>query len=120
MSLLTFLFKSKKKMLKKPTKVVRIKKYIITSHAQNRLVEKERALKKRYVVSNLYTKPLGLSGVKIDDLKRPSYRRVGKWCTAYVNPTNNHVTSLRRPDSNDIREFQLKRKGKRYVKKSKR
>ena len=57
MSILGFLFKSKKKMEQKFTKPVKVGKYHITSHAQNRIVEDSRMIDKSDVLHNLFTKP---------------------------------------------------------------
>lgn len=53
MSLLTWFLKPKKQMAKKNTKNVRIGKYIVSSHAQNRTVEPSRSLQKKDMVNNL-------------------------------------------------------------------
>lgn len=54
MSILSFLFKPKKEMAKHNTNNVRIGKYTITSHAQNRIAQPNRNLKKIDMVLNLY------------------------------------------------------------------
>lgn len=56
MSILSFLFKPKKKMAKKNTKHVRMGNYTITSHAQNRIVDPSRSLNKKDMVINLFGK----------------------------------------------------------------
>lgn len=56
MSILGFLFKPKKEMAKKNTKHVRIGKYEISSHAQNRTVDSSRNLKKKDMIINLFGK----------------------------------------------------------------
>ena len=53
MSILGFFFKPKKEMAKKNTPRVRMGKYTISSHAQNRVVEPKRNLKKSDMVRNL-------------------------------------------------------------------
>ncbi len=54
MSILGFLFKPKKEMAKKNTKHVRMGKYTVTSHAQNRTVQPDKNLRKVDMVSNLF------------------------------------------------------------------
>lgn len=54
MSILGFLLKSKKEMARKNTKRIRVGKYTITSHAQNRIVETARNLKKKDLLINLF------------------------------------------------------------------
>ena len=66
MSILGFLFKPKK-MAKKNTKNVKVGKYTITKHAQNRIVEESRKIDKIDVLENLFTKPNAITPVKIDE-----------------------------------------------------
>ena len=97
------------------TKVVKLRKFTLLPHLQNRLVQKDRAVTKCDLVDNLYRKPLGLCEVIIDDFKRPSYCRVGRRCTATINPITNNVITIRRVARKEIKRFNLKRKGKRNV-----
>ena len=121
MSILSFLFKPKKKMAKKNTKRVKIGKYTITKHAQNRIVDASRKLNKFDVISTLFTTPNGISNVVYDDMG-PSYKRVGKRATVAINPTNNNVTTCFPVSRQDINEFDLinvRKKGrKKYVKRN--
>ena len=54
MSILSFLLKPKKEMAKLNTKHVRMGKYTITSHAQNRNVQPDKNLKKIDMLFNLF------------------------------------------------------------------
>lgn len=56
MSVLTWFLKPKKRMAKKNTRHVRLGKYDVTSHAQNRAVDPSRSLKKKDMVINLFGK----------------------------------------------------------------
>ena len=56
MSIFGFLFKSKKNMAKANTKDVKVGKYTLTKHAQNRIVEPEKDLSKCNVLRNLFGK----------------------------------------------------------------
>ena len=56
MSIFSWFLKSKKEMAKANTKHVRIGKYEISSHAQNRTVDPSRNLKKKDMVINLLDK----------------------------------------------------------------
>ena len=120
MSILGFLFKSKKEMAKKNTKRVKVGKYTITKHAQNRIVEESRKIDKIDVLENLFTKPNGITKVKCDELGQPSYYRVGKRATTGINPTNNNVVTCRPVSMQDRRDFNLvnisKKGQKKYVK----
>ena len=122
MSILGFLLKPKKEMAKKETKRVKVGKYTITRHAQNRIVERNRKINKFDVLDNLFTKPNGVSRIKYEDGK-PSYNRVGKRATTSINPTNNNVVSCRPVSRQDRRDFDLvniskKGRRKRYVKRN--
>ena len=123
MSILGFLFKSKKEMAKKNTKIVKVGKYTITKHAQNRIVEESRKIGKIDVLENLFTKPNAITQVKIDEKKRPSYNRIGKRATTSINPTNDNVVTCRPVSNKEVRVFNLvniSKKGqkKKYVKRN--
>ncbi|MCM1533417.1 MAG: hypothetical protein NC099_02070 [Corallococcus sp.] len=117
MSILGWFFKSKKEMAKPDTKPVRIGKYTVTRHAQHRTAQTDRDLKKSDMVVNLLTKPHAITKVKIDKYDRPSYNRVGKTATTSINPTNNHVSSIRRPSEQEAKKYNLEKRGRKYVKK---
>ena len=54
MSILSFLFKPKKEMAKENTKRIRVGKYKVSSHAQNRIVQPNRHLRKMDMIFNLF------------------------------------------------------------------
>ncbi len=54
MSIIGFLLKPKKEMAKKNTKHLRMGKCEITSHAQNRVVQTDKNLRKTDMISNLF------------------------------------------------------------------
>ena len=120
MSILGFLFKPKSEMAKDDTKHVRVGKYILTSHAQNRIVDKTRKMSKGDVLDNLFTKPNVKTKVKFDKLNRPSYNRIGKKITTSINPQNSNVVSCRPVSKQEVKQYRLKNIGKRgknkYVK----
>ncbi len=124
MSIIGFLFKSKKEMAKKNTKRIKVGKYTITKHAQNRIVQEDRKINKIDVLENLFTKPNGISKIKMDkNTNQPSYNRVGKHATTTINPTNNNVTTCRPVSKQDARDFNLvkiskKGRKKKYVKRN--
>lgn len=123
MSILGFLLKPKQEMAKENTKHIRVGKYTLTSHVQNRIVNKARKMDKADVLGNLFTKPNGVTQIKHDDFGRPSYNRVGKRVTTSINPTNNKVVSCRPVSKQDRRDFNLvniskKGRKKKYVKRN--
>lgn len=107
MSILCFLLKSKKEMAKKNTNRVKVGKYIITKHAQNRIAEESRQIDKLDVLDNLFTKPNGCTEIKVDKNNQPSYNRVGKRATTSINPTNNNVVSCRHVSKHEQKMFDL-------------
>lgn len=56
MNVLSWFLKPKREMAKPNTKYVKMGKYTITSHAQNRTVDPKRNLKKKDMVTNLFGK----------------------------------------------------------------
>ena len=107
MSILSFLLKNKTKMANKKTKHVRVGKYTLTSHAQNRIVDPTRKLKKFDILENLFTKPHGITKVKYDEQNRPSYNRIGKRATTSINPSTHYITSVRPVSKDEREEFNL-------------
>lgn len=123
MSILGFLLKPKKKMAKKNTGRVKVGKYTITKHAQNRIVDESRKINKIDILNNLFTKPNGVTKIRRDNWGRPSYNRIGKRATTSINPTTNNVTSCRPVSRQDVREFDLvniskRKRRKKYVKRN--
>lgn len=123
MSILSYLFKPKKEMAKKNTKQVKVGKYTLTKHAQNRIADASRKIAKTDVLNNLFTKPNGITKTKFDNNNRPSYNRVGKRVTTSINPDNNNVVSCRPVSKQDKKEFDLVNIGrnggkKNYVKRN--
>ena len=123
MSILGFLFKSKKEMAKENTKHIKVGKYTLTPHAQNRIADKTRKIDKIDVLDNLFTKPNGTTKTKVNNKNQPSYNRVGKRITTTINPKNDKVVTCRPVSDKEIRDFKLvniSKKGhrKKYVKRN--
>lgn len=78
MSILSWFFKSKKEMAKPNTKHVRMGKYEISSHAQNRTVESKRKLRKKDMVQNLFGNSLESNPYIHSDGKTVQYDRLNK------------------------------------------
>ena len=68
-------------MAKKNTGRVKVGKYTITKHAQNRIVDESRKINKIDILNNLFTKPNGATKIRRDNWGRPSYNRIGKRAT---------------------------------------
>ncbi len=114
MSVFKWLVKSKKEMSEVNTRPVRIGKYTITSHAQNRVAQKDRKVSKLDMLRNLFGKPNKITEVEYDKVNRPAYNRIGKVHTSAINPVNNNVASIRKISNSEKKKYNLKKKGKKY------
>ena len=106
MSILGFLLKPKRKMAKPNTKRVRMGKYTITSHAQNRTVDSSRNLKKTDMLINLFGK---------SSKNSKSYRHTdGSLQYDRVNDKNRTITHITKSNHNvkTIQKYHSTRKGK--------
>jgi hypothetical protein len=91
MSILSWFLKPKKEMAKPNTKHVRMGKYKISSHAQNRIVDTSRNLKKKDMVINLLGKTSKNSKTYTHADGTKQYDRVNdknRTLTHIVNKTN--------------------------------
>ena len=91
MSILSWFLKPKKEMAKPHTKHVRMGKYRISSHAQNRIADSSRNLKKKDMVINLLSKKSNNSKIYIHADGTKQYDRVNdrnRTLTHIVNKTN--------------------------------
>lgn len=119
MSLLSWFLKPKREMAKTNTKRVRLGKYKVSAHAQNRIVDPARKLKKKDMITNLFTKPNALTMIATDNLGRKSYNRIGKKITTTINPKDNVVATVRLVSKSEIKKHNLVKKGDKYVKRRK-
>lgn len=87
MSILTWILKTNEDMSRKNTKQVKIGKYTVSSHAQNRIVQKERNLNKRDMLQNLYGRSIQSKDYYHSDGKTLQYDRLNK-----NNQTITHIT----------------------------
>ena len=91
MGILSWFLKPKKEMAKENTKHVRIGKYEVSSHAQNRIVDTSRKLKKKDMVINLLGKTSKNSKTYTHADGTKQYDRVNdknRTLTHIVNKTN--------------------------------
>ena len=109
MSIISFLLKPKCRMSKNHTRPIKIGKFILSSHAQNRIAQKDRKITKIDVLDNLLTRPNGITVAKYDKDNRASYCRVGKRITTAINPKNNVVATIRHISIKEIKQFNLKK-----------
>ena len=91
MSILSWLLKPKRKMSQPNTRWVRLGKYTVTSHAQNRTVDTSRNLKKKDMVINLFGKTSKNSKTYTHTDGTKQYDRVNdknRTLTHIINKTN--------------------------------
>lgn len=86
MSVLSWLLKSKREMAKPDTKRVRLGKYIVSSHAQNRIVDPTRKLNKQDMLVNLFGRDSKNSKIYVKDNSK-QYDRIND-----KNMTITHIT----------------------------
>lgn len=89
--------KSRKAMNRPHTRPVKVGRFIVTSHAQNRLVDRDYTAE--CMIENLCRKPMANTPARID-AKGWSYHRLGSKMTTAIDPTNKNVMTI----------FQTKRK----------
>lgn len=106
MSILCFIFKPKKEMAKQNTKHVRIGKYKVTSHAQNRIVDPTRKLRKTDLLINLLSKTSKNSKTYMHKDGTKQYDR--------VNDENRTITHITKKENNvkSIQRYHNNTKGK--------
>ncbi len=111
MSILSFLFKPKKEMSKKGTPRVRMGKYIISSHAQNRVADPKRNLKKSDMVWNLLGRSFQTE--LYDYYGEKQYSRIHKKSKTKTNISDKNVVKtihkVHNPDK-EIRRLQNEKK----------
>ena len=102
MSIVSWFLKPKREMAKENTKYVRMGKYEISSHAQNRTADKTRSLKKSDMVQNLFGRRSENSELYEHKDGTLQYDRVNdknRTITHIVN-SNNRVRTIRRYHNN--------------------
>lgn len=109
MSIISFLLKPKKEMAKANTRHVHMGKYTITSHAQNRLVDPLRKLKKKDMFMNLFGKTSKNS--------RTYKHRDGTVQYDRVNNKNKTITRITQNGNRvkTIQKYHNTKKGKEYA-----
>ena len=102
MSSKEFRKKSRTEMAKEHTEPVKVGKFIVSSHAQNRMVQRD--IPNEAMIRNLVKKPLAISKIEIDSKGRPSYKRHNHETTVYINPNNKNATSIHEINKKDARK----------------
>ena len=102
MSILSWFFKSKTEMAKTNTPHVRIGKYEVSSHAQNRTVDPTRSLKKKDMVINLLGKSKNSPNYRHKD-GTIQYDRVNEKnrTITHITKNNNVVKTIQKYHNNN-------------------
>lgn len=98
--------KSPKALAKPHTKHVKVGRFNLTSHVQNRIVE--RGINVECVIENLCRKPAANTKTKVGK-KGPSYTRINKDTTTGINPINKNVTTIYRTNQDVAKKYRIKR-----------
>lgn len=98
MSIVSWYCKSKKNMKKVNTKHVRVGKYTVSSHAQNRIVDPKRKLKKRDMIINLLSKKSKTSKTYLHKDGAKQYDRVnaGNRTITRITQKENRVKTIQK------------------------
>lgn len=84
--------KSRRAMSNERTRPVKVGRFIVTSHAQNRMVERD--IPNEAMIRNLCRKPAAKSPIKYDSIGRPSYDRHNTESTTSINPISKNVSTI--------------------------
>lgn len=96
MSLLKYLFKPRKDTAKPNTKPVRVGKYIISAHAQNRISQKKRNLSKWDLLINLYGNSYNSDLYVKDGVVQYDRVNSNNRTTTHIIDKNNKVKTIRK------------------------
>ena len=98
--------KDRNEMKKENTHPVKVCRFVVTSHAQNRMVG--RGIRNETMIENLCRKPAAKSKVRFSS-KGPSYLRMNRDTTTAINPVNKNVTTIRRTKRNEAHKYGFER-----------
>ena len=107
MSILSFLLKPKKEMRKANTKMIKTGKYTLTSHAQNRLVQDDRNIKKCDMLQNLFGRSMNSRLYTYRD-GTVQYDRINQKnrTITYITAKKHYVKTIRKyHKNNEAKEF---------------
>lgn len=100
MSLFSFIFKRKKSMAKPYTKRIKLNKYTLTSHAQNKIVSKKHHMSKYDVIDDMYRKELYNTRPNVYKYDGSlEYKRIGRRLTSVIALKTKNIKTLWKNDS---------------------
>lgn len=79
-------------MAKEGTKKVKVGRFIVTSHAQNRMIERD--IPNEAMIRNLVKKASARSPTVYDSRGQPSYKRHNRESTTIINPSAKTVATI--------------------------
>lgn len=108
MSLIYWFLKSKKSMSKPNTSCVKIGKYQVSAHAQNRVADKNRNLRKKDIVINLLGKSKDSNVYYNHDNNTMQYDRINTKNRTITHITNQDIVKTIRKDHKNDENKQFK------------
>lgn len=99
--------KKRSEMAKKGTPRVKVGRFIVTSHAQNRMIERD--IPNEAMIRNLCRKPVAKGLVKIDNRGNPSYERHNTESTTCINPIEKTATTIYPLNKKTAKMYGIKR-----------
>ncbi len=99
--------KSRRAMANEHTRPVKVGRFIVTSHAQNKMILRD--IPNEAMVRNLCRKPEAKSPVRYDSTGRPSYNRHNVESTTSINPINKNVATIYPLNEKIAKKYGIKR-----------
>ncbi len=99
--------KNRRNMKNPHTRQVKVGRFIVTSHAQNQMVD--RGIPNEAMIQNLCHKPEAVSKVTINNKGEPSYDRHNRQTTTEINPVKKTVPTIHVLNKKDARKLGIKR-----------
>ena len=99
--------KSRRAMANKNTRPVKVGRFIVTTHAQNKMILRD--IPNEAMIRNLCRKPEAKSPVKYDSIGRPSYNRHNTESTTSINPISKNVATIHALKEEDAKKYGIKR-----------
>ncbi len=92
-------------MAKPNTRPVKVGRFNVTSHAQNKMVK--RGIPNEAMIRNLCRKPIAKTPVKNDSTGRPSYKRLNRESEVAINPENKNATTIHPLNDRDAKKYNI-------------
>lgn len=116
MSYISYLLKKPEEMRTEHTKPVRVGRYFLSSHAQNRIVDSSRKIKKLDLIREIHSKAIATSPIRKKIITTYEYDRIGRCLTLRINPDTNCIVSAWRTNDKIAARYGYIKKGRYYYK----